>query len=53
MVPRALSPEMSTLAPQVQGAKGEVLVELVEIVQGEGGIWEEVEGVTEGKTLLP
>ena len=52
MVPKVLPPEIPTVAPQVQGAKGEVLVEPVEIVRGiEGEIREEVEGDTEGGTL--
>ena len=48
-VVRLLSPEIPAVAPQVQGAKGEVLVEPVEIVQGAiGGIRE---GDTAGETL--
>lgn len=49
MVARVLSREIPTMAPQVQGAREE---ELVEIVQGEGETKEEVEVGTEGETLL-
>ena len=52
MVARVPFPEILTMAPQVQGAKGEMLVELVEIVQGEVGTREEVEVDTEGEILL-
>jgi hypothetical protein len=51
-VVRPLYPEIPTTAPQVQGARGEELVEIVQGEEEEGGIKEEVEGDTEGVTLL-
>ena len=51
MVVRPLHPETPTMAPQVRGARGEELVEIVR-EEEEGGIREEVEGDTEGETLV-
>ena len=53
MVVRPLHPETPTMAPQVQGARGEELVEIaLEEEEEEGGTREEVEGDTEGETLV-
>ena len=46
MVARPLHPEIPITAPQVWGARGEELVEIVREEEEEGGIREEVEGET-------